>query len=222
MSDTMFALGWAVVFGGAVVAAVVLRAFGVASTYIRDMLHIGAGIWVLGWPWWGGDALPLAITSAVMLAILVVPSLARRIRIAERFERSVTGGDERWGGLVLYTTSYAMFTAIGVITDPFPAGAALLALSLGDGIGGAVGRASGRHHFRAPGGKRKSFEGSAVVALGATAGALVAGLVFGVSLPVHAALAVGLVAAVTEALSPRGTDNLLIPVAVYAAARLLA
>lgn len=222
MSDTVFAGLWVAVLGGGVVVAIVLRSLGVASTYVRDLLHIGAGIWVLGWPWWRGDALPIAITATALGAMLVVPVLAKRVRLAKRFEQSVTGGDERWGGLVLYTTSYALFTAIGVTTDPFHAGAALLSLSLGDGIGGAVGRATGHHHYRAPGGKRKSFEGSTVVALAATGGAIVAALVFGVSLPLHVALGLGLVAAVTEAFSPRGTDNLLIPVAVYAAARLLA
>ncbi len=222
MSDATFTALWLAVLGTAVVAAIALRAFGVASTYIRDMLHIGAGIWVVGWPWWHGDAFPIAITTAVMIVILAVPTLARHIRMAQRFRQSVTGGDEHWGGLVLYTISYATFTLIGVTADPFYAGAALLALSFGDGIGGAVGRATGRHHYRAPGGKKKSFEGSAVVALAATIGVLVAALVFGVTLPLHAALGLGVIAAVIEALSPRGTDNLLIPVAVYAAARLLA
>ncbi|MGE0397398.1 MAG: hypothetical protein AB7T06_11800 [Kofleriaceae bacterium] len=221
MSDPMFAALWAGVLGAGVIAAIGLRAFGVASTYIRDLLHIGAGVWVLGWPWWHGGGVPIAITALALCAMLAVPSLARSVPIARRFQRSVTGGDEHWGGLVLYTLSYAMFTAVGVTVDPFHAGAALLSLSLGDGIGGAVGRASGRHHYRAPGGKRKSFEGSGIVALAATAGVLGAGLVFGVSVPLLAALALGLVAAVTEAFSPRGTDNLLIPVAVYAAARLL-
>lgn len=222
MSDAMFAMLWLAVLGGGVVAAILLRAFGVASTYVRDMLHIGAGVWVLGWPWWTGDAFPIAITAAALCAMLAIPTIARRARLAKKFEQSVTGGDEHWGGLVLYTTSYAIFTAIGVAADPFHAGAALLSLSLGDGVGGAVGRAVGRHHYRAPGGKRKSLEGSAIVGLAATAGVLVAALVFGVSLPVYVALALGAIAALTEAFSPRGTDNLLIPVAVFFAARLLA
>jgi dolichol kinase len=222
VSDLPVAALWLAVLGAGVGTAIVLRAFRVPSTYIRDLLHIGAGVWVLGWPWWHGEALPIAIALAVACAIVVVPTLAARVGIADRFHRSVTNGDERWGGLVLYTIAYAIFTTIGVLIDPFAAGAALLALSLGDGIGGAVGRALGEHHYRAPGGKRKSLEGSFVVLLAATAGALVAALVFHVALPFHVALALGLVAAVTEAASPRGTDNLLIPAAVYVAAQLLA
>jgi dolichol kinase len=110
---------------------------------------------------------------------------------------------------------------IGVTLDPFAAGAALLALSLGDGIGGAIGRAFGEHHFRAPGGKQKSIEGSAVVAIGATCGALVAAALFGVALPFPVAIALGIAAAATEAASPRGTDNILIPAVVYVTAQLL-
>lgn len=222
MSDATLAMLWLAVLGGAVLAAILLRSLGVASTYLRDMLHIGAGTWVLGWPLWRGDAYPIAITIAALCAMLVVPTLARSVKLAEKFRTSVTGGDEHWGGLVLYTLSYGMFTVIGVTVDPFHAGAALLALSLGDGIGGAIGRATGRHHYSAPGGKRKSFEGSSVVALAATMGALVSAFVFGVSLPLSIALVLGTIAALTEALSPRGTDNLTIPIAVYAAARLLA
>ena len=218
MTDLAFGVVWVGVLAGACATALVIRALGLASTYVRDLLHVGAGVWVLGWPWWHGVAVPIAIVLAVALAIALVPAAARHVHIAERFRSAVTNGDEHWGGLVLYTISYAIFTIIGVALDPFAAGAALLALSLGDGIGGAVGRALGDHPYRAPGGKQKSVEGSLVVMLGATCGALIAGLVFGQPLGVTSAFALGAVAAVVEAFSPRGTDNLLIPAAVYIAA----
>lgn len=222
MSDVALAGLWLAVLGGGIGAVIVLRALGVRSTYLRDLLHIGAGVWVLGWPRWSGGAVPVAITLAALCAMLAVPVLAPRVHLVDRFRRSVTGGDEHWGGLVLYTLAYATFTTLAILGPTFPAAAALLALSLGDGIGGAVGRAAGRHHFAAPGGKTKSLEGSLVVVGGAAVGAVIAALVVGAPISLLVALALGVVAAVTEALSPRGTDNLLLPIAVYAAARLLA
>lgn len=221
MTDLALGGTWLVVLAAAFGVALVIRALGIASTYVRDMLHIGAGIWVIGWPWWHGTAVPIAIVGAVALGVAFVPTLARRSHFVERLQRCVTSDDEHWGGLVLYTIAYAIFTVIGVMLDPFAAGAALLALSLGDGIGGAVGRALGDHHYRAPGGKQKSFEGSLVVLLCAVIGALLASLLFATPLPLASAFVLGAVAAVTEAFSPRGTDNLLIPAAVYIAAHLV-
>jgi dolichol kinase len=218
MTDFMLGATWLGVLLAALASAVTLRALGVASTYLRDMLHVGAGIWVIGWPWWHGATIPIAIVVAVAVGIAFVPVLARRITFVERIERSVTNGDEHWGGLVLYTVSYAVFTAIGLTVDPFPAAAALLALSFGDGIGGMFGRLLGEHHYRAPGGKQKSVEGSMVVACGALAGALVAAVLFGVPLGMTGALVLGVIAAIAEGIAPRGTDNVIVPAAVYVAA----
>jgi phytol kinase len=218
VSDLALAGGWLAVLGCALAGGMVLRAFGFASTYIRDLLHIGAGVWVLGWPWWSGHTMPIAIVTATALGVALVPVAARRVALAAQLERSVSGGDERWSGLVLYTLAYAVLTAVGLCGSPFPAAAGLLALSLGDGIGGAAGRAFGRHHFHAPGGKRKSLEGSAVVALGAIAGVAVASQLFGSAIGAPAVIALGALAAIAEAGAPRGTDNLLVPLAVWLAA----
>jgi phytol kinase len=222
VSDPALAAIWLAVLGAGLGACVVVRALGLASTYVRDLLHVGAGVWVLGWPYWHGGVIPIAIVVAVAVAIALVPRVARAIPLAARFERSVSGGDERWGGLVLYTLSYAALTALAFTTSTWAAAAGLLALSLGDGIGGAVGRRFGRHHYRAPGGKTKSLEGSLVVALGALAGALIAARITAHPISVATAIGLGAIAAAVEAGSPRGTDNALVPAAVWLAASLAA
>ncbi|HEU5059168.1 MAG TPA: hypothetical protein VFU21_21695 [Kofleriaceae bacterium] len=217
MSDLALALVWSGVLGAGIAGAVVLRHLGLAATHVRDLLHVGAGIWVIGWRWWDGALIPLAIVSAVALVVADVPRLRRRHRAAARLHDAVTGGEERWGGLILYTISYAVFTAVGLVGDPVPAAAALLALSLGDGIGGAVGQRFGRHRFRAPGGKWKSLEGSAAVAVMAMAGAALASAWLGGSLGTARILCAGLVAATAEVAAPRGTDNVLVPASVWLA-----
>jgi len=220
MTDLAFGATWLAILACGLAACIALHALGLASTYVRDLLHVGAGVWVLGWPGWHGAAIPIAIAATAFVATLVVPLAASRLRIAARLVHSVTGGDERWTGLVHYTLAFAVFTGFGLLVDPFPAAAGLLALSLGDGLGGAAGRAFGRHYFHAPQGKRKSFEGSFVVGFAACAGVVIAAAVVHRDVDGQLVIALGGVAAFAEALSPRGTDNLLVPAFVWAAATL--
>lgn len=220
MSDGLLALAWGTALVAALGAIVVVHHLGLATTYARDLLHVGTGVWVLGWPWWHGAALPVAITGGAALATAWVPELARRQRWAARVRDTFAGGDERWGGLCLYTASYAALTWVGLWRAPFAAAAGLLTLSLGDGIGGAVGRRFGTHRYRAPGSKQKSLEGSLAVAVAASAGVLVAAWRFGAHVGAARVAALGLAAAVAEALSPRGTDNVVVPAVVWGLAEL--
>jgi dolichol kinase len=221
MNDLALGGIWLGVLGAGIAGCVIAHGLGLASTYVRDVLHIGAGIWILGWPYWHGGAVPLAIVACVAAATAALPFVAGKSRLAAKLVRSVTNGDEHWIGLVHYTAMYASFTALALVIDPFPAAAALLALSLGDGIGGAVGRNLGRHHYQVPGGKRKSLEGSLVVLLAAAAGAALAAQLFGRDIGLAALLVLGAVASLVEAIAPRSTDNLLIPIAVWTTATLV-
>jgi dolichol kinase len=221
MTDLTLGAIWLGVLVAGIGGCVVLHAFGVASTYIRDVLHIGAGVWIAGWPLWHGDVVPIAIVTMAAVITAALPAIARHDELARKIVTSVTNGEEHWTGLVHYTAVYAVFTAIGEVGEPFPAAAALLSLSLGDGIGGAIGRAFGRHRYRAPGAKMKSLEGSVAVFLAATAGAFLAMHLCHRDIAVLPLLGLGLVASVAEALAPRGTDNLLIPIAVWTAATVM-
>lgn len=181
--------------------AIALAKLGVPRTYVRDLVHVGTGVWVLGWPLWRSPTGPIAITTVAALVVLAGPRVLRD---------ALTGDDERWSGVAVYVVVYAVFTAIGFLDRAVPAGAALLALSLGDGLGGLVGRRFGRWKYRAPGAKLKSVEGSLTVFVMASVGVAAAGA-RGYS---TIALA-GLIAALAEALSPRGTDNAVVPASVW-------
>lgn len=172
----------------------------------------------MGWPFWNQWFVPVSIAACAALLVAVVPHLASRLRVAASFQDSVSDRDERWAGLVWYTLAFALLTAAGLLHRPFPAAAALWALCLGDGIGGAVGRGLGRRFFRVPGGKRKSLEGSVAVWVGASAGVALAAAYFGEPLRLGRLMLLGVSAALAEALSPKAMDNVLVPLAVWLAA----
>jgi len=219
MSDLIGALAWVSVLIAGVAGCVLLRRSGVASTHVRDVLHVGTGVWVLGWPLWRSALAPILIVIGAAGATAAVPALAHRHPSVARFTGVFASGDERWSGLSMYAVAYAALTALAFWLGFFPAGAALLALSLGDGIGGAVGSRWGRHRFRAPGGKLKSVEGSLTVAAAAGVGVLVAGWRFGLSPDAGVVAGLSVAAAGGEALAPRGTDNLIVPAVVWSLAQ---
>jgi phytol kinase len=221
MTDLGMVLMWSGVLAASFASALALRALGLATTYVRDLLHIGAGVWVLGWPMWERVSAPIAVVAVVAAVVASVPLLAGRLSIVARFRASVASGDERFAGLIAYACSYLVLTTVGLLGEPFPAAAGLLALSLGDGIGGAVGRRFGRHRFRTPFAKEKTFEGSVMVAIAASIGAAIAAALFGITVSPSVLVVLGAIAAAAEGMAPRSSDNVLVPAAVWVAATLL-
>jgi dolichol kinase len=215
MSDAALFLFWLAILLLGLLVAVALARAGMATTHVRDVLHVGAGVWPLGWPAWHSPFVPVGLTVLALLGMAGLPRLAGRFSWLSRVEGAVSGPDEAWSGLVLYTLSSAVLTALGFVGNPFPAAAALLALALGDGLGGALGLAVGRRRFRVPWGKPKSLEGSLGVALFSTAGVFLAARWFSMPVAPDVAALAGVVAAVVEAISPRATDNLFVPASVW-------
>ena len=215
MTDLWLAAGWMGWLGLGIGAVVLLHRRGLPGTTARDLVHVGAGSWVLGWPWWEGTATPLSIVYAAVLGASVVPWVGGSWSPVAAIQRALAEGDERWTGVVLYTVSAALFTTLGLLWAPLPAGAALLALALGDGLGGAVGLRWGRHRYQLPGGKARSFEGSVAVGLFSSLAVFLAAVWLGPMLPLAVVLTAGLLAAIAEAVSPRATDNLLLPLTVW-------
>jgi phytol kinase len=214
--DGLLVLVWSVIFAGGLGVCLWLSGRGLSRTYVRDLLHVGAGVWPLGWGAWHSPWPPVAVALTGFALLLAVPLLAPRLEAARALERAVSGDGEAWSGLVLYAFSAAALTAVGFLgRSAFPAAAALLALALGDGIGGLVGRRWGRLHYRLPWTKTKSVRGSFVVFACAALATDLAAVLFGVPLGGSRALAAGLAAAVAEAVAPRATDNVLVPLAVW-------
>lgn len=222
MADAGLAAGWVLLLVAAVGGGARLRRWGMPAADVRDALHIGAGVWVLGWPLWSAWQVPLLIVTASVVSALMVPALTQRHEWARRLYESVAEGDERWSGVSLYIVAFATLTAVGLLWRPFPAAAALLALAWGDGPGSAVGRRFGKHHFRVPGGRQRSLEGSAAVAVGASCGVLMAGALFEAQQSLLAIALLGATAAVAEATSPPSVDNALVSASVFVVALFVA
>jgi dolichol kinase len=211
MTDAALTLVWLAILGAGVGLCMLLHRRGVAATSVRDLLHVGAGVWVLGWPFWHVAWVPIAVAGAVTAGIAVTPYLPFTAPLRD----SVAAGDERWQGLTLYAFAVTGLTAVGLVVGSVPAAAALWALALGDGLGGLVGRRWGRHFYSAPGGKPKSLEGSVAVAVFAAAGVGLAAAWFRAPLASWQIGAAGAIAALAEAVAPRTGDNVVVPVAVW-------
>ncbi len=226
MGDLWLLLLWGCVLGGGVLFCVLTSSRGLKTTYVRDLLHIGTGLWVLGLPFWDRPAIPVAVTGAAFAAVLAVPRASGRYPAIGRFYRSVSNESETWAGIVLFVLSYALFTALGLCSPSLllPSACAMAALSLGDGPGGLVGSRFGKSGYRLPWAKRKTWLGSAAVALGTllAGGVVWAWFRFAAGMPPAGPflpwLALAAAAAcLAEAASPRSSDNLLLPAAVFLA-----
>jgi dolichol kinase len=214
VNDLLLALFWSLVLAGGLSLCLVLKRRGIATTYVRDLLHVGAGVWVLGWPWWSGAFAPIAIAVTAFIATFVLPAFA----FSRPLVGAISGGDESWSGIVGYTASFAVFTTLGLLGEPLPAAIALLSLSLGDGLGGLAGRRFGRVEIRAPFAKKKTLEGSMVVFGASFAGAYLAAFALGDRIALATAAMTALAAALSEAIAPRSMDNLLVPLATWSVA----
>ncbi len=224
MHDLLLLLLWGGVLGFGAGFCIYTSSKGLKTTYVRDFLHVGAGLWTLGLPYWNHAWLPVTVVSLALGLILLVPWLSRRIGIIDKFYRSVSNEEEAWIGIVFFVVSYVAFTAIGLLVDGalLPAACALGALSIGDGLGGFFGAKFGKAGYKIPWAKRKTYVGSLAVAVGSFIGIVVVAGWFNLdmSVPFNAAnlgwfalAAVG--ASVVEAISPRASDNLLVPAVVF-------
>jgi CDP-diglyceride synthetase len=219
MSDAARAVVWCAACGVGIAFGLTLRRRGVAATYVRDLLHVGAGVWALGLGAWSGAAWPRAVPVAALAAALLVGLGAGRVHLATRVRAALCGGGETWAGVVAYTVAFALATWDATCGTPVPGAAAMLALAWGDGLGGWAGRRWGRRRYRMPWGKVKTWEGSMGVAvMGAFAVVGAAGW-YHAAIPCWLALVGGLAAATAEALAPRASDNLLVPAVVWAVVR---
>lgn len=182
----------------------------------RKALHLLTGLMALGLPYVLKEPwMVLAASAAVigwMLAVRLVPALATR------FGCVLHGAGRHSFGELYFAFG---LTGLLLVTEP---GSVLfivpvLVLTLADTAAAVVGRAWPWLYFGPPDG-RKTLSGSlafAAIAVLVCAATLGAGTDFSMASTFGVAIAIAGLAAITEAVSSKGLDNLTIPLSVWLA-----
>lgn len=186
------------------------RSLGARADLTRRFGHVGAGVIAL--------ALPLMFASpepviALAVAFVVFLTVTRRAG----WLGSIHAIDRRSGGAFLYPVAVA--AAFVLAADDYPRYAiAVLALGIGDAVGGIVGGRWGGHRYAAWG-QLKTWEGSLAVFVTLVVVTVAVLMLDGRPIVdvMATALFVGVVVTLIEGALPWGLDNLAIPIATVLA-----
>jgi phytol kinase len=212
------------------VAELLQLAGGVRQHLTRKLVHVGAGMWVFGvlalFDSWQAGLIPYA-------AFIALNAVIYRRRLFRALEDEHNSPGTVYFALVATVLFGLLWRPHGPLDRAPAAVAGMMALTWGDALAALVGRAFGRHRYQV-GRSRRSLEGSAtmfvvsVLAIELTLAYLPGSPLSPFSLPYAPARALGaaltgaLAGTLVEAVSPRGLDNLAIPIVVAATAILLA
>jgi phytol kinase len=201
------------------VAEVLRRALGAPQELTRKLVHIGAGMWVFGvlalFDSWQIGILPFA-------TFILVNYLFYRFRVFGAMDTADSPPGTVYFALAVTLLFGLLWRPDGPLDRAPIAVAGAMALTWGDALAALAGRRWGRHHYRL-GASGRSWEGSAVMfAVSAIAMFLALTLLpgsrlspYATSISVRNALLAASsgagVATLAEAASPRGTDNLSVP-----------
>jgi phytol kinase len=182
----------------------------VSAEETRKLNHIAAGAIALSLPAIFTSAVPVVVVVSAFVVLLLLTRVAGLLPSVHGIRRATVGA-------YLYPVAIALSFAVAADHYPWYA-IAILALALGDAVGGIAGARWGRHAYTTWG-QRKTWEGSlAVLVTASTVTSLV--LLLGGALPTEAigiGLLVGPVVGLVEGALPYGLDNLGVPVAALAA-----
>jgi phytol kinase len=179
----------------------------------RKLVHVGMGLIALPFPWIFRDSYPVWLLAALAIALLGAVRLMPAV--ASRFGEVLGGVDRASLGEVFFPLGVAIaFTLAHGDAAAFCAAVGVLAFA--DTAGALVGTRWGRLRYSFFGHK-KSIEGSTAVFVVSVACVAIASTTLGAktrNAGLASGLLVGLVAAVVEAISSYGLDNLLLPAVV--------
>jgi phytol kinase len=194
------------VFGGSFVfvmsvlalASLLHRRGHVSAETSRKWIHIGVAHWVLFVPY----LQPLWLAMIAPLSFVGLNYLSHRYQWLKSMERA----DVSDYGTVYYAVALSVITYVSVVYDLYLYGAvAMLVLGWGDGLAALVGRLRPSALFLA----NKSLSGT--MAMFAASGVVSWVLLQDVLL----ALLIAITATISEAVTPKGFDNLSIPLLVF-------
>jgi len=188
----------------------------------RKLLHAAIGALPLAMPLFTSRFYPFLVAAPfVLVTYLASPYSPLRMTGLSRLADLTEEGHPN--GLILYSAAY---TALALLygDQPYIVAAGIFPMAFGDSLAALVGRRYGKHRYGGP--KGKSVEGSLAMFL-ATLTVLDLGLVYfsvvyGVSFHMVLPVTIAALTMVAEAVSPRGLDNIAVPLTGAAAFILLA
>lgn len=192
---------FAVIFAGEVLGRVVFHG---SSAVSRKIVHVGVGMWIVG----------TAILFDTWQAAIIPPLTfipANYISYRLDLFKGIESKDKRNLGTVYFPIAFAIIIAL-CWARPAVMVAALMPMTWGDALAAIVGGHWGR--TKLPGSARgKSWEGSLAMFAASFVSMALALAAFGVAgdAAFTAALLVAALAAIVEALTPYGLDNLTVP-----------
>jgi len=179
----------------------------------RKVIHAMIGNLPLIMPFFTASIYPFLVASPfILVTLLATPSSP--IKLGEKMKglSSLTEEGHHWG-LVLYAISYsALALLFGV--KPYIVAAGIFPMAYGDSLAAVFGEYYGKHKYRVF--ETKSIEGSLGMFLGSFVSLTLAFLYFGLLYPftfnpLVPAFAIACLAAVVEGVSPKGLDNVAVP-----------
>ena len=179
----------------------------------RKFLHAMIGNLPLIMPFFTSNLYPFLVASPfVLVTLLATPSSP--VKLGEKMKglSNLTEEGHHWG-LVLYAISYsALALLFGV--NSYVVAAGIFPMAYGDSLAAIFGENYGRHKYKVF--ETKSVEGSLGMFLGSFVSLTFAFLYFGLLFPLAfnpllPAFAIATLATVVEGVSPRGLDNVAVP-----------
>jgi phytol kinase len=220
---------YAYAIGLIAVAEALRRRLDVPQEWTRKLVHVGAGMWVFGvlalFDHWQLGVLPFA-------TFIAGNYLFYRYRLFGALDTKESTPGTVYFAIAITLLFCLLWRPAGPVDRaPFAVSGAL-ALTWGDALAALVGKRVGRHRYRIWGSER-SWEGSAAMFVASSvtmflALTLLPGSVLcphasliGATRALLAALFGAGAATLAEAISPRGTDNLSVPLVAAAVALLI-
>lgn len=182
---------------------------GYSVDFTRKFIHIAVGMWA-----YGTVLLFRQRCAAIIppLAFVIINAISYRVGMFKAME---TGEKGRFGTIYFPIAFAALIWLLW--NRPHLVVASLMPMTWGDALAAVVGRRVGKHHYTICG-SRRSLEGSLVMFFAGWLATSVPLLILanpplGPGLAVGASALTALGAAVVEAVSPWGVDNLTVPAA---------
>jgi len=171
----------------------------------RKFIHIGvSNWWILAMIFFAGeDALWYAIVPPI--TFIGLNYLSYRQNIFKAMER---GGSGNLGTVYFPISLFILvIVSFGILNQPYIGGLGILILGYGDGFAAVIGKKFGKHKLLFG----KSVEGSLAMFVASFVVSMILLSIEGVSLWIPIAFIIALISTAIELFTPKGLDNLSVP-----------